>query len=54
MQRESIRTLPGTRERQDILLSADKEGKFFWFTEGGDAKTWDDMLISMAQKELKS
>lgn len=51
--RRNTTTQPGTRERQLRLEQAKSVGQFFQFTEGGDAKTCDDMLIALERMDMR-
>ena len=50
--REATQTLPGTRERQDLLQTVHSAGQFFWFTMGGGAMNCSDMLYAFERKRM--
>lgn len=50
--REATQTLPGTRERQDLLQTVQSAGQFFWFTMGGGAMNCADMLYAFERKRM--
>ena len=50
--RNSTVTVPGSRERQDLLMKANTAGKFFSYTNGGTAMNCDDALIALIWKDM--
>lgn len=50
--RESVVTLPNTRECQDQLLKVASAGQFFSITRGGALTTSTDVLLALERKQM--
>ena len=50
--RAAVRTLPNTRERQDLLMKCSRAGHFFEITDGGGVLNSADMLLAKERKDM--
>jgi hypothetical protein len=50
--RESIITLPNTRECQDQLMTVATAGQYFSITQGGAVMTSSDMILALERKQM--
>jgi hypothetical protein len=50
--RAAVKTLPNTRERQDLLMTCSRAGHFFEATDGGGVMNSADMMLARERKDM--